>query len=253
MTGERLSFKGNERMNDRRVRPGTRSMAVMAALAAVGIIFGALTSAVNQGFGPEHEYVSKALGSGWCWLLAGYAACMTGTNFRMQIVNLAAGTLATTATLIVGLWSPWYVLWHGLWHGGSRQTDHAGRTPSGPWHRLDPRHHHRTAPPGPHGPRESRHRRGSRRGRDPAVQCSSSSMRLWHRSMVEGSTPPGSPHAPRCRPRPGSGRRRGCGQDPHAVVASQLPFQVRDRSAGSVCCWLRKAATAACGLCTSRR
>ncbi|MEA5154078.1 hypothetical protein [Raineyella sp.] len=72
-------------MQQRQNGSDLRAIAVPVALAVTGIVFGALTSAINHGFGPGQEYVSKVLGSAWCWLLAAYAACLTGRNFRMSV------------------------------------------------------------------------------------------------------------------------------------------------------------------------
>jgi hypothetical protein len=50
---------------------------VIAALA-----FGAITSAVNHGFGPASAYTSKVLGNDWAWLVAIAAATATGDRWQ---------------------------------------------------------------------------------------------------------------------------------------------------------------------------
>lgn len=52
------------------------------ALVLAGAAFGVTTSMVNHGFGPAAGYVSKVLGSGSIWLLAGFCAALTGYRWR---------------------------------------------------------------------------------------------------------------------------------------------------------------------------
>lgn len=56
-------------------------------LAFVGAGFGVLVSAVNHGFGPASEYVSKVIGNGWVWLAAGLGACLLGNGWKQSWVS----------------------------------------------------------------------------------------------------------------------------------------------------------------------
>lgn len=67
-------------------QPVSRAVAVGAVMVA-GALFGALTSAVNRGFGPASEYLSKVVGNQWLWLLAGYFACMLGSTWKTSAVR----------------------------------------------------------------------------------------------------------------------------------------------------------------------
>ena len=53
-------------------------------LAVAGAVFGVLGSAVNHGFGPASEYVSKVIGNGWIWLAAGLGACLLGRSWKQS-------------------------------------------------------------------------------------------------------------------------------------------------------------------------
>ena len=53
-------------------------------LMVVGAAFGIVVSAVNHGFGPACEYVSKVIGNGWIWLAAGLGACLLGRNWKQS-------------------------------------------------------------------------------------------------------------------------------------------------------------------------
>lgn len=49
------------------------------ALAAGGLGFGILVSAVNHGFGPAADQVSEVTGNGGVWLAVGLGACLVGS------------------------------------------------------------------------------------------------------------------------------------------------------------------------------
>ena len=51
-------------------------------LAAAGLSFGVLVSAINHGFGPASGYVSKVVGNAGVWLVMGLAACLLGRGLR---------------------------------------------------------------------------------------------------------------------------------------------------------------------------
>ena len=53
-------------------------------LALVGAGFGVVVSAVNHGFGPAPEDVSKVIGNGWVWLAAGLGACLLGHGWKQS-------------------------------------------------------------------------------------------------------------------------------------------------------------------------
>lgn len=53
-------------------------------MVVVGAVFGILVSAVNHGFGPASEYVSKVIGNGWIWLAAGLGACLLGRSWKQS-------------------------------------------------------------------------------------------------------------------------------------------------------------------------
>ncbi len=48
----------------------------------LGCAFGFSTSLVNHGFGPHSDHVSKLLGNGWSWLVAGLVAGLFASNWR---------------------------------------------------------------------------------------------------------------------------------------------------------------------------
>ena len=56
-------------------------------LAFLGASFGVVVSAVNHGFGPASEYVSKVIGNGWIWLAAGLGACLLGHGWKQSWVS----------------------------------------------------------------------------------------------------------------------------------------------------------------------
>lgn len=63
--------------------PRTRLVALLVA----GVVFGVVTSLVNHGFGPAAHSVSKVLGSGSAWLVAGWCASLTGHGWRGAFRN----------------------------------------------------------------------------------------------------------------------------------------------------------------------
>jgi len=56
-------------------------------LAFLGVSFGVVVSAVNHGFGPASEYVSKMIGNGLIWLAAGLGACLLGHGWKQSWVS----------------------------------------------------------------------------------------------------------------------------------------------------------------------
>lgn len=56
-------------------------------LGFMGASFGVVVSAVNHGFGPASEYVSKVIGNGWIWLAAGLGACLLGHSWKQSWVS----------------------------------------------------------------------------------------------------------------------------------------------------------------------
>ncbi len=68
----------------------------------LGCAFGALTAAVNHGFGPGSEYTSKVMGRDWCWLAAGLLSGVAASHW------LRAGRLVISF-LLPAVWS--YYVW----------------------------------------------------------------------------------------------------------------------------------------------
>lgn len=56
-------------------------------LVLAGAAFGVTTSLVNHGFGPAAAHVSKVLGSGDAWLLAGFCAALRGRGWRSSFIR----------------------------------------------------------------------------------------------------------------------------------------------------------------------
>lgn len=54
-------------------------------LVLLGVALGSANVAVNHGYGPASEHLSKALGNDWAWLVAGFCACWTGRTWRSSI------------------------------------------------------------------------------------------------------------------------------------------------------------------------
>lgn len=54
----------------------------LVVLLIAGVMFGVVTSLVNHGLGPAAHSVSKVLGSGSAWLVAGWCASLTGRGWR---------------------------------------------------------------------------------------------------------------------------------------------------------------------------
>lgn len=69
---------------------------------AMGCAFGALTAAVNHGFGPGSEYTSKVLGRDWCWLAAGLLSGIAASQWL-------SATRLVISFLIPAVWAYYLV------------------------------------------------------------------------------------------------------------------------------------------------
>jgi hypothetical protein len=75
-----------------------RSIRALCVLLLLGLGFGAITSAVDRGFGPASAYASKIFGGMVAWLAAGLLAAWAGRTrkeaFQRAVVFLLAAVIA---------------------------------------------------------------------------------------------------------------------------------------------------------------